>query len=249
FHEAFAEYLRKQSENEDIDRAYVDEMWKPMGTRDSPDLREPYALHYLPAHAARAGMLDQLIIDPEFLLSVSPTGLAPYLTNVTSAAARRAAASYRSAAHWMSAESTPERVSRLHLAAHQRGARGLANAVMDYPHDPACTPRWSSFRRSIASDVLARADEDITAMAIHEVEGDAFLIVATSSRLAVWSTASRTALSRSEDLHATVILVSVYAAADGHWIVAVANHGTELISLEFPSLSVVRRTLHARAPV
>ena len=58
-----------------------------------------YVRRHLAAHAAAAGLLDDLLEDPLYLLTVDPARLVPHLDAARSAPARATAAVYRQSAH------------------------------------------------------------------------------------------------------------------------------------------------------
>ncbi|MYS86580.1 hypothetical protein [Embleya scabrispora] len=55
----------------------------------------PYTLRYLATHARNAGLLDEIVLDAEYLVHAHPSTLNPHLPTVRTPAARVAAAVYR----------------------------------------------------------------------------------------------------------------------------------------------------------
>lgn len=104
---------------------------------------DPYVLRHLATHAAACGRLDDLVLDPEFLLAADRDSLLRALQTVTTEQAVRARAAYEHVTHLLDSEPRmPERASILHLAAERFGAETLAAALADLPGLPWLT-RWA----------------------------------------------------------------------------------------------------------
>ncbi|MET9542581.1 caspase family protein, partial [Streptomyces sp. NPDC006553] len=99
YHKALADELRRHDAPPDAEkRWYVRLRDTVPRTADGTVLwhaADPYVLRHLPAKAAAADRLDELVTDGEFLVHAHPAGLAPWLHGLRTEQARSAAAVYR----------------------------------------------------------------------------------------------------------------------------------------------------------
>ncbi|MFB7737308.1 caspase family protein [Streptomyces sp. NPDC056112] len=98
YHQALADDLRRDAPQDAEDRWY--RRLLSAVPRDGDGMRlwpeaDPYILRRLPAKAAAAGRLEELVNDAGFLVHAHPSGLAPLLHGLRSDKARLAAAVYR----------------------------------------------------------------------------------------------------------------------------------------------------------
>ncbi|GAA3475873.1 caspase family protein [Streptomyces yanii] len=98
YHQALADDLRHDAPHGVEDHWYRRLLGTVPRTADGTRLwrqADPYVLRHLPATAAAAGTLDELVTDAEFLVHAHPQGLAPVLRGLRSEDARLAATVYR----------------------------------------------------------------------------------------------------------------------------------------------------------
>jgi WD40 repeat protein len=99
YHEAMAEYLRQGQDAGRAHRAFTVTLRRAVpyridGARDW-GRAHPYALRHLATHAARTGLLDGLVTEPEYLVHADADLLIPHLLAVESDAALLNTAIYR----------------------------------------------------------------------------------------------------------------------------------------------------------
>ncbi|MGN9759747.1 AAA family ATPase [Streptomyces sp. SD31] len=99
YHEAMAEYLRQGWDAGKAHRAFTTVLRRAVpyrldGARDW-ERAHPYALRHLAVHAAHAGLLDELVTEPEYLVHADADTLVLLLLGVRSDTARLHAAVYR----------------------------------------------------------------------------------------------------------------------------------------------------------
>src|SRR5204863_3893526 len=145
----------------------------------------PYAQSYLALHAAEAGLLDQLVVDPLFLVAAEPGSLRVVLSRSHTREARRFAAVYSVAAHELDI-SPAERASYLELAARKLrfAVPGDAFAALDLPRSwsargavwEATTPHW----------MLVGHREKVDAVAIAEWKGRLVIVSGGPHELRLW---------------------------------------------------------------
>lgn len=135
YHESFAEELRERPDPSGDQRAMVRALIGLVPADPDTGLRDwraadPYVRTHLATHAAACGLLDDLVLDPGYLMAAEPTVLLNALEAVTAPAARAAAATFQRCAPLLAAE--PDRArqaAQLRMVALQEGAALLADAV------------------------------------------------------------------------------------------------------------------------
>jgi WD40 repeat protein len=157
FHQALIEHLRPEGKETQRQRDLVGALMRtvPPGTA-GPDWggAPPYIRRHLAAHAAAAGLLDDLLEDPLYLLAVDPPRLVPYLDTARSGPGRAAAAVYRQSAHILTSLDRSMRASQLELTAHELGCRSLAAGIAGAAPDRPWQTSWSHGRRAVGHQVI-----------------------------------------------------------------------------------------------
>lgn len=180
YHERLAEYLRRTlPDAADAHRRMTNTLLSrvpPVESMTAPDARDwsrahAYVRSHLAEHAARAGMLDTLVVDPGFLAAADPWRLLPRLGDAQSPDARAAANAYRSAMHRLVQAAPGERLAYLELAAHQTGARSLAAAIDADAADRPWRARWANWSSFQPSRIVLRMQRYIGAVALAELDG------------------------------------------------------------------------------
>ncbi|MEX0172615.1 caspase family protein [Streptomyces sp. LMG1-1-1.1] len=135
YHESFAEELRERPDPSADQRAMVGALIGLVPADPDTGMRDwhaadPYIRTHLATHAAACGLLDDLVLDPGYLMAAEPTVLLTALEAVTAPAARAAAATFQRCAPLLAAEPDPARqAAQLRMVALQEGATDLADAV------------------------------------------------------------------------------------------------------------------------
>ena len=161
FHQALIEHLRPEDKETQRQRELVEALMRavPSGTAGPDWAHAPsYIRRHLAAHAAAAGLLDDLLEDPLYLLTVDPARLVPHLDAARSAPARATAAVYRQSAHLLARLGRPMRASQLELTAHHLGYGGLAARIASAAPGRPWQTRWSHGRRATDHQVLTGHD-------------------------------------------------------------------------------------------
>ncbi|WP_037307003.1 BTAD domain-containing putative transcriptional regulator [Amycolatopsis orientalis] len=140
FHEALAEYLRHDAirlvgNESDIHRSFVDILLSnvdsmPTGQRDW-STSDSYTRTNLAEHATRARRLDELVVDPGFLLATDRDRILPLLTEVATEKALAAAHVYELAGREASDGTAVDSATMLTLTARLHGVDWLADAVRE----------------------------------------------------------------------------------------------------------------------
>jgi WD40 repeat protein len=200
-----------------------------------------YVRRHLAAHAAAAGDLDDLLLDPGFLLTAHPPGLLAVLSEARSQAARQASAAYQRVVHRLADVSEPARDRYLRLAALQTGAAELLLASGTGSghgtQEPEWFPSWACRRPAVATRVVSELPSTATALAALVTEQGPLAVAGGEFGLHVWN------LESGQRLAARPWKVrSVAAGQVGGRSVALAGHNDgSVILYELPSLEVLAR--------
>ncbi|MFF5078031.1 caspase family protein [Actinoplanes sp. NPDC000266] len=195
YHEALAEYLRRDHDEASAHRAAFQVLYDrvPLDVHGGTAWTAAggYTLDYLALHAARGGTLDPLLADPAYLLAAERTNLLTALSAVVTSEGRASAAAYREAAHRLTILVGAEALSYLELAAHKQGARELCAAIARLRADRLWTVDWARWRPQTPHRELGRASESINALALGLLNARRVVVTANSDRgVDVWDFAT-----------------------------------------------------------
>ena len=198
-----------------------------------------YVRRHLAVHAAAADILDDLLLDPGYLIAAYPPGLLAVLSEARSQAARRASVAYRRVAHRLADPSEPARDSYLRLAALQAGADNLLTARGtdngQGAEGPGWRPAWAWWRPAIASRVVSELPSRALALAALVTERGPLAVVGGWFGLEVWNLDSGQRLAA----HPREVL-SVAVGQDGERPIVLAGHSDGLVTLhELLSLKIL----------
>ncbi|MFE6872657.1 caspase family protein [Kitasatospora sp. NPDC057692] len=175
YHEAMAEYLRAGTDPEEVHAAYTQVLtdripYRADATRDW-SRAHPYTLGHLAHHAARAGLLDKVLADSEYLVHVAPGALTPHLHHVNADTARLTAAVYRNSLHLHSHTTPQDRRQVLALTAARAGASDLHQRLIGRIPPGDWAPLWATGSTFDAAmrDILSR--DSISAVACSVLDG------------------------------------------------------------------------------
>ncbi|MFB6641570.1 WD40 repeat domain-containing protein [Streptomyces chartreusis] len=101
----------------------------------------PYIVDHLAAHAAKAGVLDELLEDAEYLVHAAPRGLLRAINTPGSAQGRVRRSIYRASVHVHATASLPERRDILAIDAARHGETSLAGELS---RGRPWRPRWAT---------------------------------------------------------------------------------------------------------
>ncbi|MFC9681481.1 caspase family protein [Streptomyces sp. NPDC056948] len=155
----------------------------------------PYLRRHLAAHAADTDVLDELAVDPGYLLAAEPTGLHHVLDEAGSPSARAAGRAFgRCAALLHATRDTPASAAYLRLAALQADALPLADMVRrqfpDLPWDTA----WVRVA-PVSYTTVGTFDDRVVGLAVTAAHGGHSLVTAEDTgRVRLWSCADGASL-------------------------------------------------------
>ena len=174
YHQALTEHLLDGRDQQADQQAITDALIalvppRAGGARDWAAAHS-YTRTHLATHAARAGRLDELLTDPQFLLAADQQRLLDALPAARSASAVRAAAAYRSAVPHLNGPSS-ERFAYLQLAARCNGAADLADAARAETPPTMWQATWAAWTPSAPNDVVTGHNGRITNLVAARVNG------------------------------------------------------------------------------
>ena len=199
FHQALIEHLRPEAKETRRQRELMGALIRavPAGAAGPDWAHAPsYIRRHMAAHAAAAGLLDDLLKDPLYLLTADPARLVPYLDAARSAPAGAAAAVYRQSAHLLARLDRPMRASQLELTAHHLGYGGLAARIAGAAPDRPWQTRWSHGRRATGHQVLTGHDREVSGVAVGALPDGTPVIISggRDGTIRVWRLADGTPL-------------------------------------------------------
>ncbi|MEV5815842.1 caspase family protein [Streptomyces mutabilis] len=152
YHESYAEELRSTVEPDTAGRIAT-ALLATVPTIPGAGAREwtkadPYVRAHLSSHATGSALLDELALDPLYLLTAEPAALHRALRHVERSEAKAARAAYERCAPLLQEMDVPSRAAQLCLCAVQSGAHALADAIRQrFPVLP-WEPLWADVPES-----------------------------------------------------------------------------------------------------
>jgi WD40 repeat protein len=245
YHRLLADCLKAGRVERDDERTVTRVLLRHL-RRDANDLREwanaaPYTRHHLIEHAVAAGLADDLILDPGFLLNAGSAELRASLDKLDdgrqlSAPLRAAADAYRDALPMLDSCLDAERPSYLLLAARSRQADTLAERIGPGGINAPWQTVWTSWRRQAAHRRILAQRQRVRAVAVAHIGGATLVMAAGDDDvIRVFDLASG---QESEPLHghdAAVGALAVGQARDGAVVVASASDDSTVMVWDLAS--------------
>ena len=125
-----------------------------------------YVRTHLASHAAAAGMIDELAIDPFFLVCAEPSRLSRGLWRTLSRDARAWADIYDQTAHLLAPLSHRESASYLQLSAYMQGRGEMARRVDDLPLNLPWRTVWAQASLDVSHKVITRDSQSANSVAL-----------------------------------------------------------------------------------
>jgi WD40 repeat protein len=195
YHEALAEHLRSGQDPARVHRRIAERLIEqvvalPGGERDWAHAH-PYTRGYLAVHAAAGGILDDLLLDPDYLLAADRPRLLAAQSGARSNDARAAAHAYQRAAHHLRTKPAEQHRSYLELAAHCYKAAELATQIARRGRSGPWVPRWADWVPGHPHRTFKGHATAVRAVAVAELDGRPVVVTAGDDRtVRVWDLAS-----------------------------------------------------------
>ena len=176
YHEALAEHLRSHDPGPEPQRRLTQALYglvPARGAADQPawEAADPYLRAHLASHAAAAGQLDELLIDPGFLLAADPARLLAVLPAATRPDGKQAADVYRGALYQLRGRDLAEAAAQLQLAARQYDADDLAERIGRLGVGLPWSVPWAHYRRAHSHLVLGTHSGGVSVVAVTALDG------------------------------------------------------------------------------
>ncbi|MFF7722910.1 caspase family protein [Streptomyces luteogriseus] len=234
YHESYAEELRSAGGPDAggrIATALLSTVPVVPGTRTRvwPEA-DPYVRTHLSSHAAGSPLIDELALDPMYLLVAEPSALHRALRHVRGSEAEAARAAYERCAPLLREIDLPARAAQLRLSAVQSGAHVLAEAVRlrfpDLPWDTlwADVPESPYPFRAIGAFSAPLWDTEVL-----DISGTKALATAQyPDRLELWDIDTGTRLGQlPPPASPDVLALEACQETRAPWLLAHSGHGAE----------------------
>lgn len=185
YHQSLADHLHIKNRDAEIHRRIADTLIAHTSATNEGKkwLRAlPYVRHHLAAHAAKAGMLGELLSDPLFLVAAEPSPLLHSIVAYSRELPRDLVHVYQSVSHLLRTSSLADRSSYLEMGARQSGLDALADQFSGLPLPRPFSVPWANWESAATHRVIhAHTRGQITSIAVGKVDGRAVIISADSS--------------------------------------------------------------------
>ena len=246
FHEAFSEYLKRETCDGNIDRIITDSLIECATPDGSSGLEweqvtelsdiNSYIINYLPAHAAQAKRLDALMADPSFLLAMRTDSLLAEFPKLSSPDGQRAAKSYRNVSHLLRERERRDRTSYLRLSAMQNKAEDISKKLLGFTDQTPWAPVWTKWEHDASSRVIAETEGLVGALAVGEnADGEPIVVYGSDQELRVLGLTKN--IENKRDMGSSVNAL-LFLGKGGEKMVVGSWHGGTIRVIDLASLEV-----------
>ncbi|MGC7100706.1 AAA family ATPase [Amycolatopsis lurida] len=216
YHEALAEHLRDSDDQPSVQACIVEFLTGRTPTRGGrPDWSRthPYARLHLATHATSAGALDDLVVDPDYLLHADRAQLLAALPETRAPQARAAAQAYRRTVRHLRGKPAYEHGAYLELAAYCYQASALAGSIAETWSWLPWRTRWAQWASRGQESILYGHKDRVRALATGDLHDQPIIVSGSSDgTLRIWDLVSGTPIGQPLSGH----VGEVHAVAFGH---------------------------------
>jgi WD40 repeat protein len=159
YHEALAEFLRRDQADSRVHREFVTFLLDhvPQGTQGERawPAAHPYITRHIATHAAEAGELGKLVVDPVYLATADPLGLFAAFATARDPQTRLIGAAYERTMHRLRSSDLADKLSYLELAARRARVTGMAERIVACGIPRRWSVRWLKWPPDHPHRVLA----------------------------------------------------------------------------------------------
>ncbi|GIF96612.1 hypothetical protein Cci01nite_17060 [Catellatospora citrea] len=230
YHEALAQHLQEGRDTE-ADHAMIVEALTAMTPRlvdGSTDWRRahPYVSASLAFHAAAGRKLDQLLLEPRFLLGMPRASLLSAISAAENPQARAAADAYRRVSTRLEFRQKSQQAAYLQLAARCCDANELAGAISVSGLPLPFTTAWASWRLQPPHDRMPGSRGWVASVALGELDGTAIIAAGDGEgehAVRVWDAATASPLRPPLLGHSDTVSSVDIGVVDGRTAIASAS--------------------------
>jgi|GEM_PF-5259502 len=166
YHQALADHLRHQHESRDAETAITTALLDTIPTsgtiqRDWSNV-QPYVRNHVAEHAAAAGILHEVLIDPGFLLYANCDRLLNAIAASSEALSDEVVRSYKAASIHLRSKPRDEAAAYLELTARQNGLNWKLSDLVPTPWKSL----WADWKPALPHTVIATGTSSITTLEI-----------------------------------------------------------------------------------
>ncbi|WP_433305692.1 hypothetical protein ACQP2F_18770 [Actinoplanes sp. CA-030573] len=249
FHQALSDHLQQRTADELGDRAgahrkILDSVRARGGVWDAT-ITPPYLLRHSADHAAAADRIDELLVDPHFLIHAEPAHLSRHLRRATTAEGRTAAAIYRTSLYHHLRREPEARRGLLALDAARHGQRELSRRLAEVTGDlptMGWRPAWSTGGQSSSLLHVLPTGSEITATTLTTAGSRQYATLAgQDGLLRLWDLVDGTSRAVRTTGSGPVIHAFPYACPDGPMLVTVGRNA-QVTAWTVPDATLYSRT-------
>jgi WD40 repeat protein len=245
YHAALAEYLRHGQDEKRLNAQFARFLLGHVPRaanreRAWPDAH-PYILSHLATHAAAAGELAELILDPGYLACAAPPGLLAAFATAQDSDTRLVAAAYERAMHQLRSNDIADRLSYLELAARRGRAVTLAERIKMYPVPRRWSVSWTQWPPEYPHRVLTGHRgpvREVVGISATERAAQA-ASVGDDGTLRLWDLGAAEPLVVHEVSRASLIAIDLVQLPGPRHLAVVLSASGFLTAHELPSMSLV----------
>ncbi len=146
YHEALAEFLRRGQADRRVHHQFVtfllDQVPQGAQGKRAWPAAHPYITLHLATHAAEAGELGNLVVDPVYLATADPPGLFAAFATARDPQTRLIGAAYERTMHRLRSSDLADKLSYLELAARRARVTGMAQRIVACGMPRRWSVRW-----------------------------------------------------------------------------------------------------------
>ncbi len=228
YHESLAEHLRSTRSNPAEDEDALADTLSSHAPRLDDGWTDwahahPYTRTHLATHAAAGGVLDELVVQPRFLLAAAPSQLLLALPSLKSPEAVRAGDAFRRAEQRLRNAHPQDRPAYLQLSARTARAPELATAIDETGLRLTWRTRWASTRLQRPHRLLGHTG-GVRSVAVGTLDGRTVLATGSTDGTArLWDAATGALIGDPLIGHTNRVTAVVLGTLDGRAVLATGS--------------------------
>jgi WD40 repeat protein len=247
FHQALIEYLRPEQKEIRRQRELVEALRRavPPGAAGPDWAHAPsYVRRHLAAHAAAAGLLDDLLGEAGFLATAEPGRLLAALAEATTERGRQIAQIVERVGQQLLQAPPGEQVCYLEMAARMASDDPLAKDLAEFaPQRPWSVP-WARWEPLDQGRLLGHHNDYVVGVSAVDTEDGTIVVSASAQSIRAWSLAEGSLVASGIGESSSPITAMVAFADSGDTVVLTLHDNGDLrrttLGAAFPPLTLAR---------